>query len=226
MSQATTGAPLRLIASIAAAAGSRGDPRKPVPKIASTTAPDPSRRARGGHRPAPRRSAPGSRPRRRSAPARARATGPPPRTPPLPCAGRRPGRRRRCCPFRKRPAPAHPGRSRRPRRQPRARRTPSALATGCRSPRSPSDRWSASPLRHTGAPARAPYNQPNCAPRVGRVLDAKPSATEATPGGSRRTVGPAHRLTRDAATKRRQSACPSAALAKARPQTAGSENPC
>ena len=42
MSQAMTGAPQRLIASIAAAAGSRGAPSKPVPKIASTTAPEPS----------------------------------------------------------------------------------------------------------------------------------------------------------------------------------------
>ena len=45
MSQATTGAPQRLIASIAAAAGSRGAPANPVPKIASTTAPDPASRA-------------------------------------------------------------------------------------------------------------------------------------------------------------------------------------
>ncbi len=44
MSQATTGAPQRLIASIAAAAGSRGSPAKPVPKIASTTAPEPASR--------------------------------------------------------------------------------------------------------------------------------------------------------------------------------------
>ena len=42
MSQATTGASQRLIASIAAAAGSRGAPSKPVPKIASTTAPEPT----------------------------------------------------------------------------------------------------------------------------------------------------------------------------------------
>ena len=47
MSQATTGAPQRLIASIAAAAGSRGAPANPVPKIASTTAPEPARRAAG-----------------------------------------------------------------------------------------------------------------------------------------------------------------------------------
>src|SRR5690349_1144346 len=40
MSQATTGAPQELIALIAAAAGSRGAPSKPVPKIASTTAPE------------------------------------------------------------------------------------------------------------------------------------------------------------------------------------------
>jgi hypothetical protein len=45
MSQATTGAPQPFIASIAAAAGSRGAPEKPVPKIASTTAPDPASRA-------------------------------------------------------------------------------------------------------------------------------------------------------------------------------------
>ena len=44
MSQATTGAPQSLIAAIAAAAGSRGAPLKPVPKIASTTAPEPRRR--------------------------------------------------------------------------------------------------------------------------------------------------------------------------------------
>ena len=42
MSAATTGAPQALIASIAASAGSRGAPSKPVPKIASTTAPEPS----------------------------------------------------------------------------------------------------------------------------------------------------------------------------------------
>ena len=50
MSQATTGARQSLIASIAAAAGSRAAPLKPVPKIASTTAPDPSSRPaeRGG----------------------------------------------------------------------------------------------------------------------------------------------------------------------------------
>ena len=47
MSQATTGAPQRLIASIAAAAGSRGAPANPVPKIASTTAPDSASRAAG-----------------------------------------------------------------------------------------------------------------------------------------------------------------------------------
>ena len=40
MSQATTGARQRLIASIAATAGSRGAPANPVPKIASTTAPE------------------------------------------------------------------------------------------------------------------------------------------------------------------------------------------
>ena len=45
MSQATTGAPQRLIAAIAAAAGSRGAPAKPVPKIASTTAPEPASQA-------------------------------------------------------------------------------------------------------------------------------------------------------------------------------------
>jgi hypothetical protein len=43
-SQATTAASQRLIASIAAAAGCRGAPEKPVPKIASTTAPEPARR--------------------------------------------------------------------------------------------------------------------------------------------------------------------------------------
>ena len=44
MSQATTGAPQASIAAIAARAGSRGSPAKPVPKIASTTAPEPARR--------------------------------------------------------------------------------------------------------------------------------------------------------------------------------------
>ena len=39
---ATTGASASLIASIAPAAGPRGSPAKPVPKIASTTAPAPS----------------------------------------------------------------------------------------------------------------------------------------------------------------------------------------
>ena len=42
MSAATAGAGQSLIASIAAAAGSRGAPEKPVPKIASTTTPEPS----------------------------------------------------------------------------------------------------------------------------------------------------------------------------------------
>ena len=45
MSQATTGAPHPLIASIAFHAGSRGAPENPVPKIASTTAPEPASRA-------------------------------------------------------------------------------------------------------------------------------------------------------------------------------------
>jgi hypothetical protein len=42
MSAATTGAPQPLIASIAAAAGARGAPENPVPKIASTINPAPS----------------------------------------------------------------------------------------------------------------------------------------------------------------------------------------
>ena len=42
MSAATTGASPALIASIASAAGDRGAPPKPVPKIASTTAPEPA----------------------------------------------------------------------------------------------------------------------------------------------------------------------------------------
>ncbi len=45
MSQATTGAGQRLIAAIAVAAGSRGSPAKPVPKIASTTTPEPANQA-------------------------------------------------------------------------------------------------------------------------------------------------------------------------------------
>ena len=44
MSQATTGAPQASIASIAPSAGSRGSPAKPVPKIASTIAPEPASR--------------------------------------------------------------------------------------------------------------------------------------------------------------------------------------
>ena len=44
MSQATTGAPQASIAAIAARAGSRGSPAKPVPKIASTIAPEPASR--------------------------------------------------------------------------------------------------------------------------------------------------------------------------------------
>ncbi len=42
MSAATTGAPQPLIASIAASAGARGAPENPVPKIASTTTPEPA----------------------------------------------------------------------------------------------------------------------------------------------------------------------------------------
>ena len=60
MSQATTGAPQRLIASIAAAAGSRGAPEKPVPKIASTTgagAGQPARRGPAGDAVGPRAAA-------------------------------------------------------------------------------------------------------------------------------------------------------------------------
>ena len=45
MSAATTGAPQELIASIARSAGARGAPLKPVPKIASTTAPEQARAA-------------------------------------------------------------------------------------------------------------------------------------------------------------------------------------
>ena len=60
MSQATTGAPLRLIASIAASIGLRGAPSKPVPKIASISAPEPasasSRRSGSTSRAAGKRS--------------------------------------------------------------------------------------------------------------------------------------------------------------------------
>src|ERR671914_1239450 len=44
-SQATTGASCSLMAAMAEASGSRGEPSKPVPSRASTTTPDPSRRS-------------------------------------------------------------------------------------------------------------------------------------------------------------------------------------
>ena len=63
MSAATTGAPQPLIASIAASAGARGAPEKPVPKIASTTTPEPASAPGASPAPTPApslRSAPGS----------------------------------------------------------------------------------------------------------------------------------------------------------------------
>ena len=72
MSQATTGAPQRPIASIAAAAGSRAAPEKPVPKIASTTAPDSASRAAGS----PSRGSAGKRSRLAAASPLSSAAGP------------------------------------------------------------------------------------------------------------------------------------------------------
>ena len=103
MSAATTGAPHSFIASIASEAGERGAPSKPVPKIASTTQPEPSsaaatspgsisragRAGGGGSRPRRPRARPpatggASRPRSRSRPEAARRPSPSPPLLPLP----------------------------------------------------------------------------------------------------------------------------------------------
>ena len=88
------GAPQRLIASIAAAAGSRGSPSKPVPKIASTTAPAPSSQAS-----------------RSSAPALLQLEDLDLEAQRRAGAAPRPARRRRCCPCRRRSAPGPCGAS-------------------------------------------------------------------------------------------------------------------
>ena len=133
MSQAITGAPQRLIASIAPAAGSRGAPLKPVPKIASTTAP-------GARQPGIEVvDAALLQLERLDREAEVRAGAAP-----------RPGRRRRCCPCRRGSAPAPAGPSRRRPRPAPYPPPPSARRRRCPAPRSPSGRPRGSRQRRRG----------------------------------------------------------------------------
>ena len=141
MSQATIGAPQRLIASIAAA---RRLARRAREAGAEDRVDDRARAlqpGRRGRRAARRRRAPAtstSKPHRRAG------------------AAPRPARRRRCCPCRRGsgPGPAAPAR-----RRPRPAPSPAASISsprGLPAPRSPSGRPRGSPRRRRGARARTP----------------------------------------------------------------------
>ncbi len=86
------------------------------------------------------RPEPSSQASRSSGPPRARARAPRPRSPSRAGAARQPARRRRCCPCRRRSAPAPAAPARPPPRPAPSRPPPSAPPRRCPAPRSPSDR--------------------------------------------------------------------------------------